>query len=163
MKVVVLADTHTRGPSRPLPKGAWPYLESADHILHAGDVTDPALLDQLEACAPLTVVLGNCDGLDVKQRGARQRCEIELGGIRVAMVHDSGPAAGRRARLRSWFPTARVAVFGHSHLPLVEDDGELLLLNPGSPTWPRRAPWPSLGMLWIDPASASVEAEVFPV
>lgn len=163
MKVAVLADTHTRGTSRPLPQGVWPYLETADHILHAGDITDPALLDELAACAPLTAVLGNCDGFDVKARGIPERCEVELGGVRIALVHDAGLAPGRRARLRSWFPQARVAVFGHSHLPLVEDDGDLLLLNPGSPTWPRRAPWPSMGLLWIDPTCASVEGAVFPV
>lgn len=163
MRVAVLADTHTRASSRALPQGAWAYVETADHILHAGDVTDPALLDELAACAPLTAVLGNCDGSDVKARGVPERCEVELGGVRIALVHDAGPATGRRDRLRAWFPEARVVVFGHSHLPLVEDDGGLLLLNPGSPTWPRRAPWPSMGMLWIDPASGAVEGEVFPV
>ena len=42
-------------------RGAWPYLETADHILHAGDVTDPALLEEMKALAPVTVVMGNCD------------------------------------------------------------------------------------------------------
>ena len=70
MKIAVLADTHTRGFSRPVPMGAWPYLETADHILHAGDVCDPALLDELAALSSLTVVAGNCDGLDVRHWGA---------------------------------------------------------------------------------------------
>ena len=58
MKIAVLADTHTMGMTRTVPMGAWPYLETADHILHAGDVCDPALLEELSVLAPLTVVMG---------------------------------------------------------------------------------------------------------
>ncbi|MBA3431419.1 MAG: metallophosphoesterase family protein, partial [Actinobacteria bacterium] len=69
MKVAVLADTHTMGASRPIPPGAWPYLENADHIIHAGDVCDPVLLDELSSLAPVTAVMGNCDGHDVRAWG----------------------------------------------------------------------------------------------
>ncbi|CAN5659807.1 metallophosphoesterase family protein [soil metagenome] len=158
---MVLADSHTRGASRPLPSGAWPYLDTADHILHAGDVCDPALLTELASLAPLDVVMGNCDGHDVRAWGARDDLEVTLGGVRVAMTHDSGARKGRRPRLRRRYPEARVVVFAHSHLPANEDDGGLLLFNPGSPTWPRRAPWPSMGILWID--EGRIEGEVFPV
>lgn len=161
MKVVVLADTHTSGARRPLPSGAWPYVESADHLIHAGDVVDPALLDELAAFAPVTVVAGNSDGHDVRAWGATEDAEVRLGGVGVAVVHDSGPRARRRERMRARFPDARVVVFGHSHLPINEDDGDLLLFNPGSPTWPRRAPFPSMGILWID--DGEVEGEIFPV
>jgi len=161
MMVVVLADTHTLGRTRPLPSGAWPYIESADHILHAGDVCDPVLLDELVSFAPVTVVLGNCDGYDVKHWGAQTETELQLGGAAIGMVHDSGVARARRKRLRERFPAARVVVYGHSHLPCNEDQDGLLLLNPGSPTWVRRAPWPSMALLWID--AEHVEAEVIPV
>jgi hypothetical protein len=63
--------------------------------------------------------------------------------------------------MRTRFPDARVVVFGHSHIPVNEDLDGLLLFNPGSPTWPRRAPFPSMGILWI--ADGEVEGEVFPV
>lgn len=161
MKVAVIADTHTRGSSRAIPAGARPYLETADHILHAGDVVDPAVLDELRALAPVTAVMGNCDALDVRDWGANESAEVDLGGVRVAMVHDSGPRQRRRERMRVAFPNARVVVFGHSHLPYNEDDGDLLLFNPGSPTWPRRAPYPSMGLLWIN--DGDVEGDVFPV
>jgi putative phosphoesterase len=161
MKVVVIADSHTRGASRPLPPGAWPYIETADHILHAGDVTDPVLLDELSSFAPVTVVMGNCDALDVRDWGAGVEARVELGGVRVAMVHDSGPRSRRRARLRARFPEARAIVFGHSHLPLKEDEADLLLFNPGSPTWPRTAPFPSMGILWIE--DGEIEGDIFPV
>jgi hypothetical protein len=161
MKVGVIADTHTRGAQRQLPPGAWPYLETSDHILHAGDVTDVALLDELRALAPVTVVMGNCDGGEVRYWGASDDALVELGEVPIAMVHDSGLASGRRRRMRKRFPNARVVVFGHSHLPMSEDDDDLLLFNPGSPTWKRTAPFTSMGLLWID--EGHVEGEVVPV
>jgi putative phosphoesterase len=161
MKVAVIADTHTRAATRPLPPGAWPYLESSDHILHAGDVTDPVLLDELKALAPVTVVIGNCDGLDVRDWGATDDVELVLGDVPIGMIHDSGLNPGRRERMRNRFPKARVVVFGHSHQPVSEDSDGLLLFNPGSPTWKRNAPFPSMGLLWID--NDGVEGEVVPV
>lgn len=161
VKVVVVADTHTMGARRPLPSGAWPYIETADHILHAGDVVDPALLDELAACAPVTVVMGNCDAWDVREWGATDTAVVTLAGIEIAMVHDSGAPSGRRARMRRQFPTARAVVYGHSHVPVNDDDGDLLLFNPGSPTWKRTAATETMGMLWID--AGDVEGEIFPV
>lgn len=161
MKVAVLADTHTHGMTRTVPMGAWPYLESADHILHAGDVVDPAVLHELKALAPVTVVMGNCDGMDVRDLGATDTAEVTLGGIRIGMVHDAGRRDGRHDRMRATFPDARVVVFGHSHMPHNEDRDGLLLFNPGSPTWKRLAPFTSMGLLWID--HGDVEGEIFPV
>lgn len=161
MKVVVLADTHTQGLSRTLPPSAWPYIETADYILHAGDVNEPGLLQELSAFAPVTAVMGNTDAWDVREWGATDTAEIELGGIGIGMVHDSGERDGRRKRMRKLFPDARVVVFGHSHIPWNEDEDGLLLFNPGSPTWKRRAPFPSMGILWIE--DGEVEGEIFPV
>lgn len=161
MKVAVIADTHTTGSSRPVPHGAWPYLESSDHILHAGDVCDVTLLKELESLAPLTVVLGNCDPMPVRDWGAGERAEVDLGGIRIGMIHDAGPRERRRERMRGMFPDARVVVFGHSHIPWNEDEDGLLLFNPGSPTWKREAPFTSMGLLWI--SDGDVEGEIFPV
>ena len=144
-----------------MPPSAWPYVESADHILHAGDVCDPVLLDELAVFAPLTVVMGNCDPVSVREWGATDEVTIEIEGIRIAMLHDSGAKATRRRAMRKSFPDARVVVFGHSHIPWNEDEKGLLLFNPGSPTWKRTAPFPSMGILWI--TNGEVEGEVFPV
>lgn len=166
MKVVVIADTHTAralsaNPSRPLPSTAWPYIENADRILHAGDVTDPALLTELASLAPVTVVAGNCDAMDVLEWGAEEAVDITLDGVRIAMTHDAGPATRRRERMSRRFPDARAVVFGHSHIPFNEDAAGLLLFNPGSPTWKRAAPFESMGILWIE--EGEVDAEIFPV
>ena len=141
--------------------GAWPYIETADYIIHAGDVVDPGLLDELEAFAPVTVVMGNCDAHDVRAWGATDETQVELAGVPIAMIHDSGTSSGRRARMKKRFPGARVVVFGHSHIPMNEDENGLLLFNPGSPTWKRRAPFPSMGILWIE--NGDVDGEIFPV
>jgi len=157
----VVADTHTRGTTRPVPAGAWPYLESCDHILHAGDVVDASLLDELKALAPVTVVMGNCDSHDVLAWGATDEARVEIGGIKIGMIHDAGPTKGRRERMRGRFRAERVVVFGHSHMPVNEDEDGLLLFNPGSATWKRRAPFPTMGLLWIE--GGGVEGEIFPV
>ncbi|MEA2517225.1 MAG: uncharacterized protein QOG16_1063 [Actinomycetota bacterium] len=161
MKVAVISDTHTSGMTRTVPFSAWPFLETADHILHAGDVVDTSLLEEMKSLAPLTVVMGNCDAMDVRDWGATDEAVVELGGLQIAMIHDSGLSAGRRERMRARFPTARVVVFGHSHMPVNEDADGLLLFNPGSPTWKRKAPFPSMGLLWIE--NGDVEGEIFPV
>jgi putative phosphoesterase len=156
VKVIVVADTHTRGRSRQLPAGAWPYLETADHILHAGDVCEPALLDELAALAPVTAVAGNCDAHEVSAWGANDEARVELGGVRIGMIHDSGRTDGRRARLRQMFPGCRVAIFGHSHKALIDDDGELMLLNPGSACDARWGEKPSLALLECDAGNPRV-------
>jgi putative phosphoesterase len=105
--------------------------------------------------------MGNCDSPDVRDWGATDQVEIVLGGVRIGMIHDSGLHPGRRERMAKRFPGARVVVFGHSHQPLNEDMDGLLLFNPGSATWKRKAPYTSMGLLWIE--DGRVEAEVVPV
>jgi putative phosphoesterase len=149
VKVLVLADTHM-GPSRPgrrLPDRVYDLLDDADAVLHAGDVTGEDLLHELAGFAPVHAVLGNND---VALR-LPERLEVELDGVRVAMVHDSGASSGRVGRLRRWFPDADVVVFGHSHLPWHEvDPGGQLHLNPGSPTERRMAPTKTVAWLELE-------------
>ncbi len=147
MLALVLADTHLRPDrSRTLPDQVWDAARSADVILHAGDVLAVELLDELARLAPVHAVLGNND---VTLTGTLdETLELELGGVHVAMIHDSGARAGRPARLKRRFPDAAVVVYGHSHLP--DDsagvDGQRLF-NPGSCTERRRAPERTYGIL----------------
>lgn len=138
--MLVVSDTHLSAATlERMPADVWALADRADVVLHAGDVVDAAVLDALRARAPVHAVLGNNDhGL-----GGRlpEVWEGELGGVAVAMVHDSGATAGRARRMRRRFPGARVVVFGHSHDPLVaEADEGQWLVNPGSPTQRRRQP-----------------------
>ena len=152
---LILADTHVPHFRQELPASLGPYLEACDVILHAGDVTDPAVLDEFAAHAPVLAVRGNGDGPALAAWGAPERLETRIGGVEVAMVHDSGPSRGRLARLARWFPAAELIVFGHSHIPSVVRDGPRLLVNPGSPTWKRRQPHPTVALARLDPGRVS--------
>jgi putative phosphoesterase len=153
--VVVLSDTHIRaGGRRRLPDQVYAALDGADLILHAGDIVTADLLDELSGFAPTHAVLGNNDVDPRLSHLPETRLEV-LDGVRVAMVHDSGPRAGREGRLRRRFPDADVVVFGHSHIPWNQHgiDGQLLF-NPGSPTERRSQPRHTYGVL--DLASGEV-------
>jgi hypothetical protein len=154
VRVVVTGDTHLGVRRRgPLPAALLAACDGADHILHTGDVVDAGLLDELAGLASLDGVAGNCDGWDVSARVPAEQT-VEIGGLRVGLVHDPGPVRDRRARLRARFPDARVVCFGHTHLPVCDDRDGLLLLNPGSPTERRRSPWHSYAELAIGPGDA---------
>jgi len=138
------------------------WLRGADLILHAGDVCTAAVLDELAQYAPVTAVAGNNDGPDVTAWGAAETAALPVGGLRVAMIHDSGPAAGRLARMRARFPGADLVVFGHSHIPLDAAANGFRIFNPGSPTDRRRQPHGTLGVLDVTD-DALVEARIVEV
>ena len=153
--VVVIADTHIPRRARSLPEELIPYLERADLILHAGDLIEPSLLQELAIYAPVRAVKGNVDPSD---SNLPETLEFDFGGARMAMIHDSGRKEGRRRRLKKRFPDARVVVFGHSHVPFLEDEDGLLLLNPGSPTDKRWQPRHTFALLRVE--EGRVRAEV---
>ncbi|MEV0969230.1 metallophosphoesterase family protein [Microtetraspora glauca] len=159
MKVVVLSDTHAPRRWKSCPPRVAERLRDADVILHAGDVCVPSVLDELAAYAPVHVVKGNNDVPDLV---APETLELDLGGVSVAMIHDSGQARGRITRMRRRFPSADLVIFGHSHIPLDETEEGLRVFNPGSPTDRRRQPYGTLGVLLIDDGSL-VEATIVPV
>ena len=162
MKVVVLADTHAPRRWRACPPRVAQELRDADLILHAGDVCTAAVLTELAQYAPVAAVIGNNDQPDVAEWGATLTAELDLDGLRVAMLHDSGPAGGRLARMRRAFPGAHLVVFGHSHIPLDQSGYGLRIFNPGSPTDRRRQPHGTLGVLRVE-SGVLAEAAIVPV
>jgi putative phosphoesterase len=146
MRVAVLSDTHSPRFWKGCPAAVAQHLEGADLILHAGDVCTEDVLEELSRFAPVRAVLGNNDQPEVATWGAPETLELDLGGLSVAMVHDSGPAAGRVRRLRRRFPGADLVVFGHSHIPMDVTEEGLRIFNPGSPTDKRRQPYGTLGI-----------------
>jgi uncharacterized protein len=160
MRVIVLSDTHAPRRWRSCPPRVAEQLRGADLILHAGDVCIAPVLAELAQYAPVTAVLGNNDGPDVADWGAAETAALTLDGLRVAMLHDSGPSAGRLARMRRRFPEADLVVFGHSHIPLDESGYGLRIFNPGSPTDRRRQPHGTLGVLRIKDGTIAAAAIV---
>jgi uncharacterized protein len=150
MRVAVLSDTHSPRRWRSCPPRVAALVRDVDLILHAGDVCKPGVLDELAGFAPVRVVRGNNDGPDVAAWGAPDVLELDLDGLRVAMVHDAGPATRRAARMRHQFPAADLVIFGHSHIPMDVTEGGLRLFNPGSPTDRRSQPQGTVGLLEID-------------
>jgi putative phosphoesterase len=136
------------------------YLAGVDLILHAGDVCRAGVLEELAAFAPVRAVMGNNDTPDVAAWGAPETLELDLDGLRVAMVHDAGPAAGRARRLRRRFPDAQAVVFGHSHIALYEQERGFAIFNPGSPTERRRSPHHTMGVAAIEDGRAEFELVV---
>jgi hypothetical protein len=149
MRVAVLSDTHAPRYWKSCPPAVARVLEHVEVILHAGDVCIPDVLDELSGWAPVHAVRGNNDGPDVAGWGAPDTLTLELAGLPVAMVHDSGARIGRPARLRRRFPDAGLVVFGHSHIPLNEEHDGQRIFNPGSPTDKRRQPRGTVGLLLI--------------
>ena len=126
MLVGVISDTH--GLLRP---EAIAALAEAEHILHAGDIGDPAILKALEKIAPVTAIRGNIDRSgECANLPATEA--VELGGKFFYLVHslanlDIQPAAAGIAAVIS----------GHSHKPVIEHRNGVMYLNPGS-AGPRR-------------------------
>ncbi|WP_432825023.1 metallophosphoesterase family protein [Dactylosporangium sp. CA-092794] len=140
-RVLLLADTHVPARARDLPAEVWAAAEAADLVIHAGDWVAEPLLDALEARSRRLIgVYGNNDGPPLRARLPEIASET-VAGVRLAVVHETGPAAGREARCAARFPGRDLLVFGHSHIPWDSvAAGGLRLLNPGSPTDRRRQP-----------------------
>jgi putative phosphoesterase len=162
VKIVAISDTHAPRRWKSCPPRVAAHLRGADLILHAGDVCAASVLGELAEYAPVHAVLGNNDGPDVAAWGAPETLSLDLGGLRVAMIHDSGASAGRLRRMRRRFPDADLVVFGHSHIPLDESADGLRIFNPGSPTDRRRQPHGTIGLLTVAEGRLT-EARVVPV
>ncbi|WP_328778733.1 metallophosphoesterase [Streptomyces canus] len=141
MRLLLMSDTHLPKRAKRLPSPLLAELPHADVVLHAGDWVDTATLDLLESrSARLVGVYGNNDGPELRAR-LPEVAYADLGGLRFAVVHETGAAQGREARCAARYPDADVLVFGHSHIPWdTTAPGGLRLLNPGSPTDRRRQP-----------------------
>jgi putative phosphoesterase len=141
-RLLLLADTHVPKRARDLPGEVWSEVEAADVVVHAGDWVDLALLDELEQRARrLVAVFGNNDLGELRER-LPEMARAEIGGVRLGVVHETGPAKGREARCAAAYPDLDVLVFGHSHIPWdTTATTGLRLLNPGSPTDRRRQPF----------------------
>ncbi|MFN8032614.1 MAG: metallophosphoesterase [Mycobacterium sp.] len=142
MRLLLLADTHIPKRARDLPEPVWDEVDRSDVVIHAGDWVEVDLLDVLsDRARRLIACWGNNDGPVVRSR-LPERAEVMLDGLRFTVVHETGAASGREARMAQRYPETDVLVFGHSHIPWDTTARKgLRLLNPGSPTDRRRQPF----------------------
>jgi putative phosphoesterase len=155
--IAVVSDTHMPKGKRQLPEKCAETIQAAEAVIHAGDFSEVSVLSELEALCPVVLgVYGNVDEPALWQ-WLPETLEVEVGGRTVAVVHDAGPKQGRLGRLRARFPGADAVIFGHSHLPLHEAEGDFQIFNPGSPTERRRAPQRSMGLLHPEPGGLRFE------
>lgn len=142
MRLLLVADTHLPKRAKDLPEPVWDEVARADVVVHAGDWTDLDTFDALAVHSKrLVAVYGNNDGPELRA-WLPEVARATLGGVRLAVVHETGDAKGRAARCDAQYPDADILVFGHSHIPWDSTTpGGLRLLNPGSPTDRRRQPF----------------------
>jgi putative phosphoesterase len=149
MRLAIVSDTHLPRGARAIPAACVERMRGADAILHAGDFMESSVLADLRGLGPpVHAVAGNVDSAVLRIELPATRI-VKAEGVRIAMLHDSGPADGRFERLRRRFPETQAVVFGHSHMPLLEVRDGFAIFNPGSPTERRRAPHHTMGMATV--------------
>lgn len=156
LHLLVMSDTHLRDAAK-MPPALLALAQRADHIVHAGDHSTLEITAVLETFAPVTAVCGNVEEPQVAER-LPVLAFTNVGEVRVGVVHDAGQREGRHARLARRLPDCRIRVYGHSHLPEVSRlRDRSWVINPGSPTQRRRAPFHSVA--WITLSNDSADGE----
>ncbi|TVY10088.1 metallophosphoesterase family protein [Paenibacillus cremeus] len=152
MRIGVVSDTHMFSRAASLPDALVRGLEGVDLILHAGDWMDEAVVDLFAAIAPVDGIAGNNDGIEIIRRFGKRKV-LKLGPYRIGMIHGDGGRSTPDTAYRSFYgdegATVDVVIFGHSHVPYMEERGGMLLFNPGSPTDKRRQTQYSYGIMTL--------------
>ncbi|MFS0853451.1 metallophosphoesterase family protein [Microbacterium sp. 179-I 3D4 NHS] len=142
-RLLLISDTHLPTRAKRMPDDVWRAVDAADAVVHAGDWVDVATLDALQTRARrLIAVWGNNDGPELRARLPEFAVET-IDQLRVGVVHETGAASGREARMDQTYADQGLdlLVFGHSHIPWDSRTPRgVRLLNPGSPTDRRRQP-----------------------
>ena len=166
-RVVLLSDTHLPRFGRALPDFVRTACADADLVLHAGDHTEPFVLELLAGLARTEAVAGNNDPPELVER-LGFNCVVEVEGVRIGLTHGHlGPGRTTLDRALAAFaaadPRVSAIAFGHSHQPLIERRDGIWLLNPGSPTDRRRQPTFSLMRLEVDGPEIRPELVTSPI
>ena len=151
MKVGIISDTHVPGAASSLPPAVFRIFKDADLILHAGDIVELSVLEELSAIAPVEAVAGNMDGPDLQKRLPRKKV-LTIGKFMVGLIHGKYRIDVQKEMIRKEFGNIDLIVYGHSHTPFWGRIGDVLFLNPGSPTDNRYAPYHSVAVLTVGDA-----------
>jgi uncharacterized protein len=146
MRVGVISDTHVPAIARFLPAAVFEVFKGVDLILHAGDILEMSVLDELSTIAPVEAVAGNMDGSEVHLNLPDKKI-IPLGKFSVGLIHGKYRIEVQREMIRKEFDDVDLIVYGHSHTPFWGKANGVYFLNPGSPTDKRHAPYNSVAIL----------------
>ncbi|HSK19791.1 MAG TPA: metallophosphoesterase family protein [Longimicrobiales bacterium] len=148
MKIGLISDTH--GLLRPQ---VFDIFEGVELILHAGDVGSMDIIVELEAIAPVHVVMGNTDSAALRPR-ARDEVVLELEGHRLVLVHGHALGSPNAALLRIAYPDTDVIVYGHTHRQRVDERDGCMIVNPGAAGAARFDLKPSVAILTLEHGAA---------
>jgi putative phosphoesterase len=148
MKIGVLSDTHIPEIVKALPPAIFDIFAGVDLILHAGDVVELSVLDELRAIAPVEAVAGNMDDSRISLSLPAKKI-IPVGQYTVGLIHGKYRIDVQREMIRKEFDKVDVIVYGHSHVPFWGKVDGIYFLNPGSPTDKRYAPFNSVALLEV--------------
>ena len=156
MLIGLISDTHIPDRAKVLPQKVLDAFDDVDLILHAGDLTSPRVIEELESLAPVMAVQGNMDrvnGIDLPKAKV-----IEAEGLKIGIVHGEVYPRADSDQLLYLAKELNVDILvsGHSHQPKIEQKEGILLLNPGSPIVPRLADR-TVMLLEIDNRQVDVE------
>jgi putative phosphoesterase len=146
MKVGVISDTHVPTIVPSLPPIIYEIFKGVDLILHAGDIVELSVLDDLRAIAPVEAVAGNVDDAEVQVRLPFKKV-IPVGKFTIGLIHGKYKLNMQKEMIRKEFDTVDLIVYGHSHHPFWGEIDGVYYLNPGSPTDKRHAPYNSVALL----------------
>ena len=155
--IAIVSDTHMPKGKRELPEECVRICREADLIIHGGDFSEASVLELFKSFGPPAVAVhGNIDSKNLRSR-LPDTTTVKVESVRLGLIHDSGPRKGRLSRMRKRFPEHDAVIFGHSHLPLHEQEDGFQIFNPGSPTERRRSPFKSMGRARVEGAEISFE------
>ncbi len=148
MKVGVLSDTHIPTASLSIPQAVFKLFHDVDLILHAGDIVELSVLEELKTIAPVEAVAGNMDDADVHGKLPEKKV-LSLGGFSVGLIHGKFKLDIQKEMIRKEFGDVDLIVYGHSHAPFWGRIDGVYYLNPGSPTDKQHALYNSVALLYI--------------
>lgn len=164
MRIGLLSDTHIPVVGNALPRELTEAFRGVDLILHAGDIYIPSVLDELQRIAPVLAAMGDDDGVDtLADERVKQQHILKLQGLTLWLIHERPyirtgvPRGGRHSAGQDTYDTPEIVVFGHEHRTVVERHGDILFVNPGSPTFLNyQRGLGTVGILDIDSGQAQV-------
>ncbi len=134
--VGLISDTHVPVRARNIPKEVFRIFENVDFIIHAGDLVELSVVDDLEQLAPVLVVYGNMDGPEIRGKLPRLN-SVKILDWKIGVMHDPGALFGmRKMREIAKQNSFDAFVYGHTHNSSIKWEGNTLFINPGSPTNP---------------------------